>query len=103
MLIDLAARISIFFGSFKISLGNPLFWIGVVIILLFLLRQVGIKKLLSLSIIVSILLFLMFKVDGVIVNYFGKEDGNFCTVLTKPLFIFIIAVVFVYYIFLSKE
>jgi hypothetical protein len=101
--VDLAARISISFGAQKIKIDNPLFWIGVIIILLFFLRWWGIKKFISFSLIISVLLFLMFKADSFIAGYFGKDEGNFYGLLAKPLFLFFIGIVFVYYVFLKKE
>lgn len=100
---DLIARVSVSFGSSKMIIGNPLFWIGFIVILLFLLIRWGIKKFFSFSIIISTLLFSMFRVDNFIVSYFGREEGNFYSVLTKPLFLFLIAFVVIYYFFIWKD
>lgn len=100
---DLINKVSISFGSFKVIVENPLFWAGGVVILLFLLIRWGIRKFLSFSIVIAALLFSMFKVDSYIVSIFGKEEGSFYTVLTKPLFLFLIAFVVIYYGFIWKD
>lgn len=102
MFTDLACRINVSFGSFKFSLENPWFWTGVVFVLVVLWRWWGIKKLLSFSIIIAILIFSMFKLDAVIMNRLG-EEGREYTLLTKPFFIGVCAFVFLYYGFIRKE
>ncbi|NQU19085.1 hypothetical protein HQ550_02900 [bacterium] len=101
--IDLAARIKISFGSLKVIIGSPLFWVGVIVILLFFLRRWGLKKFISFSIVISVLLFLMFRLDSFIVNLLGKEEGIPFSFLTKPFFLAAIAFVFLYYNFMRKE
>ncbi|MBL7197567.1 MAG: hypothetical protein ISS47_05670 [Candidatus Omnitrophica bacterium] len=103
MFINLITRINISLGSFKVSLGNPLFWAGVIIIVALLLRWWGIKKLISFSIITSVLLFLMFKLDSIITDSLGKDEGNPFALLTKPFFLALTAFVFIYYSFLRKD
>ena len=101
--IDLSARLQVHFGSYRFSFDNPIFWISVAIIILFFLRHWGIKRLFSFSIITSILIFLMFKADAYIINIFGVEEGGYYALLTKPLFVFVIVFVFIYYGFIMKD
>ncbi len=103
MFTILSARIVFTFSSFKVGLGNPVFWICAFIILLVFLNRWGLKKILSFSVIISVLLFLMFKVDRIVIDIFGREEGNLYSVLTKPIFLFLIAVVLIYYAFIYKE
>jgi hypothetical protein len=103
MFINLLARVYISFGSFKMGLDNPGFWIGAGTILLFLWRWWGIKKLLSFGIVIFILLFIIFKVDGFLIGVLGKDESDPFVLLAKPFFIAISVAVFLCYSFLSKD
>ena len=101
--INLIARIILDFGSFKIGLGNPFFWIGIIIISLILLFRWGVRKFLSFSILFSALLFSIYKIDQFIVAFFGKEEGELYTVLAKPFFLCLFAFLVFNYSFLNKD
>ncbi|MFC1709648.1 hypothetical protein ACFL2J_06310 [Candidatus Omnitrophota bacterium] len=101
MFIDLACRIKVSLGSFKFSIGDPLSWAGAVFTVILLWRWWGLKKLLSFSIIVALLMFLMFKLDNFILNSLNKEGIGY-TFLTKPFFISILICVFLYYGFIHN-
>lgn len=100
---NLIAKIKVSFGSFSFILGNPLFWISAALIVAFLLYRMGIKKFVIFSFITSGCFYLMFKIDKYIINFFGKEEGEFYTLLTKPLFVFIIGFFFIYYMFIQRD
>lgn len=100
---NFASKINISLGDYNIIVGNPIFWIGVFVILLYFLRSWGIKKVISFGLIVSALLFSMFRFDDFISSFFGKEEGNYYALLTKPVFLFLMAFVFIYYAFINRE
>jgi len=102
MFVNLVGRIVVSFGNYNLSFGNPWFWVGVGTVLFLLWRWWGIKKLLSFSIIICGLMFLMFKSDVAIKNYLG-EEGKEYAFLTKPFFIAVSAFIFLYYAFIRKD
>lgn len=99
----IAKMMKISFGSFSFTVDNPLLWGSVAIIALFFLFRWGIKKFFIFNFILGGSIYLMIKADTFIINYFGKEEGEFFTLLTKPLFVFIVGFVFIYYTFIDKE
>ena len=103
MFMSLAGKIIISFSSFKISLENPLTWIGIVFILALLWRWWGIKRVIGFGIIMSILLIFMFKIEGVIINNLGVEEGNPFALLIKPFFITLLVILFLCFSFLKKD
>lgn len=74
--------------------------ISMAIVLIFFLRLWGFKKTLSFSLIIFLLLLVMFRVDNFIVGLFGKSEGSLIAVLVKPIFVFVMAFVFLYYCFM---
>ena len=99
----LIATVKISLGSFSFTFDNPLQWVSVAIIALFFLFRCGIKKFFIFNFILGGSIYLMMKADTFIINFFGKEEGDFFTLLTKPLFVFIVGFVFIYYTFIDKE
>lgn len=95
--------LKISFGSFSFAVNNPLVLAGIAIIALFFLFRWGIKKFLIFNFILAGSIYLMVKADTFIINFFGKEEGEFFTLLTKPLFVFIVGFVFIYYTFIDRE
>lgn len=99
----LIAKTKISFGSFSVVIDNPMFWACAALIALFFLSRWGIKKFIIFSFILAGCFYLMQKTDTFIIDYFGKEEGEFYTILVKPFFMFIIGFVFIYYTFINKE
>lgn len=99
----LSAVIKVSAGSFSFAIDNPFFWISVAFIAFFFLFRWGLKRFLIFIIVLAGSLFLMEKADTYIINLFGKEEGEFYALLTKPLFIFICGFLFIYYTFINKE
>lgn len=97
------AKIRISFGSFSHTIDNPILWGSIAIVVLFFLYHWGIKKFFIFSFVLSGSIYLMFQADQYIVDIFGKEEGEFYTLLTKPFFAFIIGFVFIYYTFIDRE
>lgn len=103
MLPNLICRLEVTVGTFKFNINNPWYWAGALFVLLVLWRWWGIKKLLSFSIIISLLIFLMFRFDTIITEHLGKEEGSPFAMLTRPFFIALCGFVFLYYGFLRKD
>lgn len=101
LFINFPARLDFSLGSCTVSFGNPWFWAGVFLVVILFLRWWGIKKFLSFAIVISLVLFLMFKLESVIIGRLGDESNPF-TSLLKPLTIAIVGFVF-YYAFVRKD
>ncbi|MFH1621680.1 MAG: hypothetical protein ABIA97_00965 [Candidatus Omnitrophota bacterium] len=102
LFINFPARLDFSLGSYTLSFGNSWFWTGVFFVVILFLRWWGIKKFLSFTIVISLVLFLMFKLDSVIISRLGDESSPF-TSLLKPLTIAIVGFVFLYYAFVRKD
>lgn len=103
MFTNLICSIEITLGNLKFTIGNPWFWAGSISVLIVLWRWWGIKKLLSFTIVISLLFYLMIRVETIVSNYFGEGEGSFFAMMTKPFFIALAAFVFFYYGFLRKD
>lgn len=97
------AKVKIALGSFSVVLNNPFYWAGFALIAFFFLSRWGIKKFFIFNCILASCVYLMVRADTFIIDIFGKEEGEFFTLLSKPLFLFIIGYVFVYYTFIDRE
>jgi len=84
------------------EVDNPLSIIGGIIIFIFLLRCWGIKKIISCSVVVGILVFLMIRIDNLVLQTLGNSEGEYFTMLVKPFFVFIIALTFLYFSFIKE-
>ncbi|MFC1645587.1 hypothetical protein ACFL2Y_00190 [Candidatus Omnitrophota bacterium] len=101
--MNLASKIVISFGSFEVSLANPWTWAGIVFILIVLWRWWGIKRLILFSIIISVLMVFMFRLDNIICNRLGAEEGNPFALLIKPFFLSLSAVIFLCFGFINRN
>ncbi len=88
--------------NFYFSIANPLFWVFLFILFLFLLRFWKIKKSFSFSLVLAFILLGSTKVEAWLLSI-GIDREGFGIPLLRAFTFLIIGIVFVYYVFVRGE
>lgn len=90
-------------SNFNFSVSNPVFWILFCMLLLVLLGKWKIKKALSFSLVIAIILLMATKIEAITINSFKKMGESFDGIIIRIITIILVCMVVMYYTFMKSD
>jgi len=90
-------------GNFHFTFTNPVFWLFLLLLFLTLLTFWRLKKALSFSLIVALILLGATKFENFLGNIFTGSGESFDPTMVRLLSITFIAFIFIYYAFIKRD